>query len=133
MISTRSQLSSRNLKLDLDTWSTPNPTTLILFICGNPALIDWYTPFLSHLHTNKTQVYAMGHLGHSLEDSGKYYVELREQAVHKVKFIEQLKAEFDIGLGKDQVKLILIGHSIGGWFCMEVSYSSMSVITAYFC
>lgn len=101
-----------------------------MFIPGNPGLPGYYTSFLTRLQNDldpkTTEVYAIGHLGHSPAHSprawtGRGAATLREQVEHKVDFVDGLLDQHRIGLEENETKLVLIGHSIGSWVCCEVS------------
>ncbi|KDE07896.1 hypothetical protein, variant [Microbotryum lychnidis-dioicae p1A1 Lamole] len=61
------------LPADLLKWPSTDPSTapstVLLFIPGNPGLVHYYTSFLSTIHRNldqtKSTIYALGHLDHS--------------------------------------------------------------------
>lgn len=126
----------RSLPYDVLHYPPPSLTTslVILFIPGNPGLIDYYQSFLSTLQSSlpseirdETELYAIGHLGHSLEAEKKGLVKgfkpseqasLEEQVLVKCQFVDELRGK----LG-DQVKIIIMGHSIGSWICLQVSFS----------
>ncbi|KAM0789049.1 hypothetical protein ACM66B_003112 [Microbotryomycetes sp. NB124-2] len=105
------------------------PSTIVLFVPGNPGLVGYYTLFLSRIHQDlgpkDTSVYAVGHLGHSPAHEVRRWTSrgaatLDEQVQHKIDFVDSLTKEYDIGLEQGNTKLVLIGHSIGSWISMQV-------------
>ncbi|KAK4703826.1 hypothetical protein P7C70_g2392, partial [Phenoliferia sp. Uapishka_3] len=120
--------------------SPPSPTHIVLFIPGNPGLPSYYTPFLTTLSAQipTAAIFALGHLGHSpahapIAFTSRDSASLTEQVEHKVEFVEELVRRY--GCGKPgKPKLVLIGHSIGSWICLQVhkarsaSISSLSLL-----
>jgi len=123
----------RSLPYDILHYPPPSLTTklIILFIPGNPGLIDYYRSFLSTLQSGlpshikeSTELYAIGHLGHSLEAEKNGMVKgfkpnqqasLEEQVSSKCEFVDELFEKH----GKE-VKIMILGHSIGSWICLQV-------------
>ena len=110
---------------------------MLLFIPGNPGLAHFYTGWLSSIqsHLPSTTVYALGHLGHSPSSAAfawtpKGAASLQDQVEHKVAFIDELSQTHDFGPGKDQTKLILLGHSIGCWIACEALKLRPALITS---
>uniref|UniRef100_A0A0H5FUX8 AB hydrolase-1 domain-containing protein n=1 Tax=Leucosporidium scottii TaxID=5278 RepID=A0A0H5FUX8_9BASI len=109
---------------------SPGPSLVLLFIPGNPGLPHYYNSFMSSLQAAlpppvaaRTAIYALGHLGHSPAyarwKQGETAPGLQEQVDDKVKFVDELKEKWDIGVGEGQTKVVLLGHSIGAWVCCE--------------
>lgn len=108
------------------------PQVVLLFICGNPGLIDYYNEFLSSLYAanaDRYEVIGVGHEGHS-PDRPLSFLEalqrpdvlrtrpmpsLREQVVRKIAYVDEIRATYP-----DEVKLVLIGHSVGAYICQEI-------------
>ena len=112
------------------------PSIVLLFIPGNPGLAHYYTGWLSSIqsHLPSTTVYAVGHLGHSPSSAAfawtpKGAASLQDQVEHKVAFIDELSQTHDFGPGKDQTKLVLLGHSIGCWIACEALKLRPALIT----
>nr|CAD7203028.1 unnamed protein product [Timema douglasi] len=99
---------------------------LILFISGNPGLTGYYSIFLDTIHSNLgIPVWALSHAGHelppeeralpSLSKNPNFY-NMEGQAQHKIAFMEKYIPP--------DVKVYLIGHSIGCKMILEVMKNS---------
>lgn len=113
------------------------PSIVLLFIPGNPGLVSYYTGWLSSIqsHLPSTAVYAIGHLGHSPSSATfawtpKGAASLQDQVEHKVAFIDELSKTHNFGPGKDQTKLVLLGHSIGCWIACEALKLRPTLVSA---
>ena len=97
-------------------------STVILFVPGNPGLAGFYTEYLSELHSRSPNIaiLAHSHLAHSPKSI--------DQSVFtnpsSVGLPAQLKSAIE---AFDAVKqtlqprnIVLIGHSLGGWLCLQV-------------
>ena len=105
---------------------------VLLFIPGNPGLVDFYRHFLASLRDslpgelrNQTKLYAVGHLRHTPgfnEDRGfnpRGLPSLDDQVKDKCTFVEGIVEEDGIGR-PDGPKLVVLGHSIGAWIGLQV-------------
>lgn len=105
---------------------SPDEKEVVICITGNPGLVGFYTKFLASVYETldrKIPVWAIGHIGHDdppkssgksvpdLMDNEKIF-DLQGQVFHKRAFIEQY-------VPKD-VKIHLIGHSIGAYMNLEL-------------
>lgn len=127
----------RGLPSDLLVWPQTSTTTtapikpklIVVFICGNPGLPNYYTPFLSLLHSilspTATRIYALGHLGHTKSNENKNLnsiANLNEQVMNQIELLDELTTEFNIEAGKEgSCKLVTVAHSIGSWISLEVN------------
>lgn len=113
---------------DVVKWSAVNDVrVVVLFICGNPGLVNYYSLFLSTISSSlpSAAVYGIGHLNHSTSiKPGDRIATLREQVDHKIRFVDELDQQYKFTQG--QTKLVLIAHSIGSWISLEVTFSSLS-------
>ena len=108
------------------TWWHPTvplaKSTVILFVPGNPGLTGFYTEYLSELHSRSPAIaiLAHSHLAHTPKTI--------DQSVFtnpsSVGLAAQLKSAIE---ALDAVKqtlqpknIVLIGHSLGGWLCLQV-------------
>ena len=115
------------LPADLLSWPAPaKPSHVVLFICGNPGLPSYYTHFLTTIATAipTAAIFAIGHLGASPANapvtfSTQTSATLAEQNHHKVDFVDHLVKKYSIGKCEEGPKLVLLGHSIGGFICLE--------------
>ncbi|KAK6167542.1 hypothetical protein SNE40_021543 [Patella caerulea] len=99
---------------------------LFLVIPGNPGVIEYYEEFMRQLYhrgNNKIPVWGMSYAGHvSIGSDGTGFTELVKQPPeectllgqirHKLAFIEECIPE--------DIKLILIGHSIGSYMILRL-------------
>lgn len=93
---------------------------------GNPGLIDYYLPFLSHLYSLLPDSHAIlctSHIGHEphLPAPAKT-AELETLLETKVELARALRNSLDAwaGYSSQRPKLVLMGHSLGGWLVCEV-------------
>ncbi|CUS06958.1 unnamed protein product [Tuber aestivum] len=102
---------------------TPNPNPAqpyILFIPGNPGLVGYYVAYLSALSAlAKLPILALSHSGFCpgqacAKPTPPGYWGLRDQVRHKAEIIRWLAEE------KGWDKVLLMGHSVGGYVFMEV-------------
>lgn len=92
------------------------PSLNVLFIPGNPGIISFYKEFAEELYEQlggSASITAIGHISHSKEDLafGRLF-SLQEQINHKVDFIKELR--------KKHLPIILVGHSIGSYICLDI-------------
>jgi pimeloyl-ACP methyl ester carboxylesterase len=109
--------------------------TVILFIPGNPGLAAFYTEYLSELRSRSPglAILAHSHLAHTPK--------VLDQPVFtnpgSIGLLVQLKSAIE---ALDAIKqtlrpknIVLIGHSLGGWLCLQVCLSGMFFTTRYSC
>lgn len=100
---------------------------IVLLITGNPGLAGYYTTFLTRLQSRLgVPVWAVSLAGHVLPPTSKHSLpplrqnpelyNLKGQIEHKIAFIEKYIPQ--------DVKIILIGHSIGAKMILEVLKNS---------
>jgi triacylglycerol esterase/lipase EstA (alpha/beta hydrolase family) len=99
---------------------------------GNPGLIDYYIPFLTHLHSLLPQSYALlctSHIGHEGHLPTQPPTELGDLLESKIELVTALRQSLDTWASDDQrkesgearrAKLVLVGHSLGGWLVCEI-------------
>lgn len=109
---------------DVVEWPTASPSLVLLFICGNPGLVDYYSLFLSTISSSLpcATVYGIGHLGHSVRNTSDKLATLRDQVDHKIRFVDELNRKYQFKESK--VKLVLVAHSIGSWISLEVNHAT---------
>lgn len=123
---------------DLRIWPSASkaaPKVVVIFVPGNPGLVDYYLEFLSTIHSRldrdaPVSVYAIGHLGHSgtlvpsTKDvlypiskswGGKPCPSLDDQVRHKVAFVDWVRGQVP-----QETKVVLISHSVGSYICSKV-------------
>ncbi|GAA5976279.1 hypothetical protein JCM11641_001103 [Rhodosporidiobolus odoratus] len=118
---------------------------VILFIPGNPGLVEYYRSFLSSLRSalpsplrERTELFALGHLGHSAASRAggggggfkpSEQAGLEEQVEDKIRFLEELRGSH--GVGKEGgARVVVVGHSIGAWMGLQVLKERPHLITA---
>ncbi|KAJ7139949.1 hypothetical protein C8R44DRAFT_765856 [Mycena epipterygia] len=93
-----------------------SPEAVFLFIPGNPGLLNFYTEFLSSLHSKHPSLAVFGHahLAHTpgIHVSGENG--LRAQVQSAIEALDAVRAAF----GK--TKIVLGGHSVGAWIALQV-------------
>ena len=85
---------------------------------GNPGLLDFYVPFLSELHRGLRDdglaILGHAHLGHT----PRLNVENPRGLLHQVE--AALEAFDAIKTCWPDVKVVLVGHSVGSWIATQV-------------
>lgn len=115
---------------------------LVVFIPGNPGLVDFYDEFLEELYNRlhsrriSSQVICAGHVGLSSNNSNtdlryldnfclqirskqekkKVYANLQDQIDYHQDFVAHLATQIDFR----KTKLFVLGHSIGGYIANKV-------------
>lgn len=119
------------------------PKTFVLFIPGNPGLVNYYIPYLTGIYNaqglrGKVEILAVGHRGHSRVPMGggggsQGGISLEDQTRQKVDVVRAIRSVYPKakagGSGRDgatdengeqDVKLVLIGHSVGAYISLKV-------------
>lgn len=108
---------------------------LIFFMTGNPGLVEYYRSFLQHLHTRlwnsqalkqrkaSVEVYARSFAGFEVpsEDS-PVRSQIKPYTLNQQINITEAKLREAIATveNPERTKVILIGHSLGGWMTLEL-------------
>ncbi|KAI7889701.1 uncharacterized protein EV154DRAFT_513811 [Mucor mucedo] len=104
--------------------SASKPKTILLFIPGNPGLVEYYTSFLEGIYqaipSPAFEIIGVSHKGHSKNyhehNSGdKNAYTLEDQIQHKLDCIDTLIKE-----NGPETNFILVGHSVGSYISAEV-------------
>ncbi|KAJ7071199.1 hypothetical protein C8F01DRAFT_1109516 [Mycena amicta] len=90
------------------------PVVVLVFIPGNPGLLEFYSTFLSGLRQRNPRlaIFAHAHLAHT----PGYYCKDHSLAAQVQSAIEAL----DAIRKSTQAKVILAGHSVGAWISLQV-------------
>eukprot|EP00002_Diphylleia_rotans_P029727 TRINITY_DN6072_c0_g1_i1.p1 TRINITY_DN6072_c0_g1~~TRINITY_DN6072_c0_g1_i1.p1 ORF type:complete len:491 (-),score=98.56 TRINITY_DN6072_c0_g1_i1:142-1614(-) len=107
----------------MSTASSQSPVKIV-FIPGNPGILDFYVPYLRQLHSvfMNHDVFAVGHLGHNTVNRGSSQLfNLEQQIQHKISFLQSIVDE------DASSRFILIGHSIGAYMCLKVMERSTDI------
>ncbi|GAA5864457.1 hypothetical protein JCM1840_000506 [Sporobolomyces johnsonii] len=136
----------RQLPYDLLHFPGPgiNLKLVLVFVPGNPGLVEYYRPFLTSLQAalpddlkDSTELYAVGQLGHSpaAEREGRMkgfrpneQASLEEQVESKREFVEELREKYG-----EEVKIMLMGHSIGAWISLQVLKQRPTLVSSVHC
>lgn len=120
------------------------PKVFVLFIPGNPGTSSYYIPYLTSMYNSpelkdQVEILALSHRGHAPisttsgsfaagHEEGKLADEtdtsLPAQIIHKVKAVEAVRRIYpktkEGSRGQDDVKLVIIGHSVGAYIGLHV-------------
>ncbi|GAA5829816.1 hypothetical protein JCM11251_007892 [Rhodosporidiobolus azoricus] len=121
----------------------PKTKLILVFIPGNPGLVSYYRFFLTSLRSalpsplrESTEMYAIGHLGHSTAPrpgggggfKPQEQASLEEQVEDKVRFLDELKGKHAGLGGEGNAKVVVLGHSIGAWIGLQVLHRRPSLL-----
>ncbi|KAK2461623.1 hypothetical protein APHAL10511_006086 [Amanita phalloides] len=111
------------------------PSTVLLFLPGNPGILDFYTPFLGALHVKDKSgtlaIMAHSHIGHSPELD---YQHSRQSTSYSLPAQIQgaLEAYDAVRRYYGQAKIVLAGHSVGAWIALQVLKARHADVNAVF-
>ncbi|TFK77268.1 hypothetical protein BDN72DRAFT_807915 [Pluteus cervinus] len=94
---------------------------IILFVPGNPGLIEFYIPFLDaihqHQHGEQLGILALSYMGHTpgFPDAGVDCLNLPSQVQGFIDAHDNIRAAFG-----QNIPMTLIGHSVGAWVATQV-------------
>ncbi|KAF9650337.1 alpha/beta-hydrolase [Thelephora ganbajun] len=97
-------------------------STVILFVPGNPGLAAFYTEYLSELHSRSPDlaILAHSHLAHTpkVVDQPVFTnpssVGLPAQLKSVIEALDAIKQTLQ------PKNIVLVGHSMGGWLCLQI-------------
>jgi len=116
----------------------PERSYIVYYITGNPGLIAYYRTFLTHLYgllapklPSKTSIHVYGrslsgfevdvpHHDKDLNAARTPPYGLQEQIDHSEKELEKLVREVKARDGVQDVRVILMGHSVGTYMLLEI-------------
>ncbi|KAJ1301558.1 hypothetical protein OPQ81_008806 [Rhizoctonia solani] len=128
-----SQLGSAIGMADAEWWpplpqdGSKTPDALLLFIPGNPGLVEFYTEFLNYLHHTfnkagtRLAILVRGHIGHAPSlptENGSWTVGLDSQVTSTVELYDSARDSYG-----PSTKIILVGHSVGSWVVTQVMHA----------
>ncbi|KAF9447797.1 alpha/beta-hydrolase [Macrolepiota fuliginosa MF-IS2] len=110
------------------------PETVVIFIPGNPGLLDFYTPFLNALYekdaTENLAIIAQTHIDHTpgvYKDTNPHSRHSLTSQVHSaIEAFDATVAEFRTS------KVVVIGHSVGAWITLQVLKERPNLISGIF-
>uniref|UniRef100_A0AC11C3T6 Lipid droplet associated hydrolase n=2 Tax=Ovis aries TaxID=9940 RepID=A0AC11C3T6_SHEEP len=110
--------------------SGTRPKLLIFIIPGNPGFSPLYVPFAKALYSTTKRrfpVWIISHAGHALAPRGKKVLKSSEDPnAEEIKDIYGLHGQVEHKLAflrtqvPKEMKLVVIGHSIGSYFSLEI-------------
>ncbi|KAF9502486.1 alpha/beta-hydrolase [Pleurotus eryngii] len=113
-------------------WSSVEdvPSKVILFIPGNPGLLDFYIPFLSTLYSKdrRMSILAHSHAGHTPgfhTSPGCHRLLLQIQSA--IEAFDAIKVEY----GPD-IPVTVVGHSVGSWITLQILKARPDTISGVF-
>ncbi|PSR76691.1 hypothetical protein PHLCEN_2v8288 [Hermanssonia centrifuga] len=102
--------------------------TCMVFIPGNPGLLDFYTPFLAGIHEkahDKMHILAHAFVGHTpgiiRGSEHPAATSLDAQIEHVIELIDTIKPVYN--------KIIAIGHSVGTWVVLQWAFKLPRMIS----
>jgi len=114
-------------------WScmSESPTVALIFIPGNPGLIEFYRGFLSSIHDqtkNDIAILAHAHLGHAphIPPPPEQFLGLPPQVEGALEVHDAVKTTYP------DTKIVLVGHSIGAWISTKVLHYRPETVDATF-
>lgn len=101
-------------------WPSQNDSsTCMIFIPGNPGLLDWYTPFLSAIHEKsgkRLNIVAHAFVGHTpgidIDHTDYSVASLPAQVEHVLELFDIVKRNYE--------RVVVVGHSVGSWVTTQV-------------
>ncbi|ETW86912.1 Esterase/lipase/thioesterase, partial [Heterobasidion irregulare TC 32-1] len=113
------------------------PSTVLLFIPGNPGLLGFYVPFLSAIWKGSAPglaILAHSYIGHT---PGIEPVTGRKRSASTVGLHVQIQTIIEVlddivvtfGTG---TKVVLVGHSVGSWLTLQVLKARPNVVSGTF-
>ncbi|XP_070235274.1 lipid droplet-associated hydrolase isoform X2 [Bos mutus] len=110
--------------------SGTRPKLLIFIIPGNPGFSAMYVPFAKALYSatkRRFPVWIISHAGHALAPRGKKILKSSEDPnAEEIKDIYGVRGQVEHKLAflrtqvPKEMKLVVIGHSIGSYFSLEI-------------
>uniref|UniRef100_K3X1E7 Serine aminopeptidase S33 domain-containing protein n=1 Tax=Globisporangium ultimum (strain ATCC 200006 / CBS 805.95 / DAOM BR144) TaxID=431595 RepID=K3X1E7_GLOUD len=92
---------------------------LVLIVPGNPGIAHFYLPLMREIvarHGRRHEVRSISNAGHFMpwKNNGREFT-FQEQIEHKLNYVGQRVAQ------NPNLKLIVIGHSIGGYITLKIA------------
>ncbi|PFH54827.1 hypothetical protein AMATHDRAFT_134848 [Amanita thiersii Skay4041] len=112
------------------------PSFALLFIPGNPGILDFYTQFLTAIHekdtTSSFSIFAHSHIGHSPQLDQQHSSQYTNYSLTTQ--VESALQAFDAitSFLEQPAKIVIIGHSVGAWIALQVLKHRFPNIKAVF-
>lgn len=99
-----------------------SPSTILLFIPGNPGMIDFYHPFLTAIHNQDRSgtlaILSHSHIGHdsaALASHTPFNHALPFQIQNSLRIFDVMSISFGAN-----TRTVIAGHSVGSWVAPQV-------------
>ncbi|KAG2075090.1 hypothetical protein BDR04DRAFT_1091931 [Suillus decipiens] len=115
-----------------------SPSTILLFIPGNPGIIDFYHPFLTAIHNQDRSgtlaILSHSHIGHdpAVEDlepasraSSNYALPFQIQ--NSLRIFDVLSIYFGVN-----TRTVIVAHSVGSWVALQVLKLRSAAVSGVF-
>ncbi|ORY86332.1 hypothetical protein BCR37DRAFT_218035 [Protomyces lactucae-debilis] len=111
------------------------PATILMFIPGNPGIVDYYGPFFTALkeHHKQLQIYAYNHVGFTSNPTKSlklppHQINLDAQIAHAIDRFDALLLAHKGSAGSQQPQIYLAGHSVGAYIACKVLEARPDVV-----
>ncbi|KAG2154661.1 hypothetical protein DEU56DRAFT_769645 [Suillus clintonianus] len=115
-----------------------SPSTILLFIPGNPGIIDFYHPFLTAIHNQDRSgtlaILSHSHIGHdpATEDLAparrtSFNHALTFQIRNSLRIFDALTTSFGVN-----TRIVIAGHSVGSWVALQVLKLRSAAVSGVF-
>ncbi|KAG1784137.1 hypothetical protein EV702DRAFT_1057620 [Suillus placidus] len=98
-----------------------SPSTILLFIPGNPGIIDFYHPFLTAIHNQDRSgtlaILSHSHIGHDPVAPARRtsFNALPFQIQNSLRIFDVMSISFGVN-----TRTVIAGHSVGSWVALQV-------------
>jgi pimeloyl-ACP methyl ester carboxylesterase len=103
------------------------PKSVLLFIPGNPGIIEYYDAFFRALqqHHPKLEIHAFNHIGFSSGGKSarrlpKHEIELDAQIAHAIDRLDSLLTAYKNQASREQPHIFVAGHSVGAYIACKM-------------
>ncbi|KAF8167729.1 hypothetical protein B0H34DRAFT_682832 [Crassisporium funariophilum] len=117
--------------------ASSDPDVIVLFIPGNPGLVDFYIPFLSTIYEKRASpnlaILAHAHVDHApgIKSSGsiKYppSQSLTIQIQSSLEVLDAITSTYT-----QETKVVVVGHSVGAWISSQLLKARPNEIASVF-
>jgi hypothetical protein len=115
-----------------------SPSTILLFIPGNPGVIDFYHQFLTAIHTQDRSgtlaILSHSHIGHdpavedlALASRASFNHALPFQIQNSLRIFDALSMYFGVN-----IRTVIAGHSVGSWVALQVLKLRSTAVSGVF-
>ncbi|KAG9103659.1 hypothetical protein FRC06_009030 [Ceratobasidium sp. 370] len=128
---------SSNIQGDQPASGGAMPEVVLLFIPGNPGLVEFYTEFLEDVHHTINNegtplaIFVRGHIGHAPgllpTKNNPWSTGLDSQVTSTIELYDSIRDAYGLN-----VKIVLAGHSVGAWIVTQVMHARPNTAKAAF-